>query len=79
MIGVVVSEPEDPVAQLEQAGIKASGLREAITLHPGGSILDGRNRYWVCPALAAFVACIAQPSPVPPVAHDNNRRLRVNP
>jgi ParB-like chromosome segregation protein Spo0J len=30
--------------------IRANGLLEAITLHPDGSILDGRNRYRACHA-----------------------------
>jgi N6-adenosine-specific RNA methylase IME4 len=28
--------------------VQANGLREPITLHPDGSILDGRNRYRAC-------------------------------
>ena len=32
--------------------IRNNGLREAITLHPDGSVLDGRNRLRACRALA---------------------------
>jgi len=28
--------------------IRANGLREAIVLHPDGSVLDGRNRLRAC-------------------------------
>jgi len=62
--------------------IRDHGLREPITLHPDGSILDGRNRYRACLQLQiepASVIWVALGSPVEYVLSLNLHRRHLTP
>jgi N6-adenosine-specific RNA methylase IME4 len=61
--------------------IAAHGLREPITLHPDGTILDGRNRYRACLAAGSsprFVTCDGKGSAIAFVLSLNLHRRHLN-